>query len=77
MEAMKMSKQNKFVVQEYTLCDGWINNWSDEDGQPTKFDTFAEAEAELNKFMYDMQNAVERGYLEDSPTIDEYRIVEV
>ena len=66
-----------YEVQEFTICDGWINTWRDEHDQPSYFDTMREAWDELNGFLLDMQNAVKRGDMMDAPLIEDYRIVEV
>lgn len=67
----------KFEVQEWTLCDGWINNWSDEDGNPSMFNSQHEAWQEWEAFYLDMHDAYTNGYLEDVPEKGNYRIVEV
>jgi hypothetical protein len=71
----------RFEIQEFTLFDGWINTWLsvDNDGEAykTTFDTRSEAQLELESFIHDMQKAVADGYMEDVPSIDSYKIVEV
>ncbi|CAB4129379.1 hypothetical protein UFOVP118_19 [uncultured Caudovirales phage] len=71
----------KYEIQEYTICDGWINNWStmDEDGtvHKTYFVNEEEAKTELDCFFYEMMDAVEAGNMEDAPDREEFRIVEV
>lgn len=71
----------KFEIQEYTICDGWINNWShmDEDGSvhKTYFTSAKVAQDELECFLYDMREAVADGNMEDAPDASEFRIVEV
>jgi hypothetical protein len=73
--------QTKFEIQEFTLFDGWLNTWLsvDADGEAykTTFNTRQEAENELNCFINDMQRAVADGYMEDVPSIDTFKIVEV
>lgn len=64
----------KYEVQEYTLCDGWVNNWSDESG-PTQFNSEYEARACLDEFFNDEAEAVAQGYIEDMPDADQFRIV--
>ncbi len=65
----------KYEVQEETFY-GWENTWSNDDG-PTTFDTREDAEAELNSFLADMAYAVSIGDMEDCPSRDQFRIVEV
>ena len=67
----------RYEVQEFTICDGWINTWRDEHDQPSYFDTMHDAFCELNSFLLDMQSAVKRGDMIDAPLIEDYRIVEV
>lgn len=60
-----------YEVQTYTLCDGWINCWTtyEADGHsyPTYYDTYAEAEADLNDVLDEWPEYMR----------DEFRIVEV
>jgi len=71
---MKMNK--RYEVQEETLADGWINNWSS-GGLPTIFEDVKSAEAELNYFIQDCKEAYLDGYMEDYPDKESFRIVEV
>lgn len=41
-----------YVVLTNTFCDGWVNTWS-ADGQPHVFNSWAEAQAELDNFLLD------------------------
>jgi predicted DNA-binding WGR domain protein len=70
-----------YEVQEYTLCGGWVNNWSYVDSagesQPTTFDSELEARASLDEFFNDEAEAVAQGYIEDMPDAEQFRIVEV
>jgi hypothetical protein len=73
-------KTKLFEVQEYTIGDGWVNNWRHEqDGsnEPLQFNSEEAALKELDEFLYDMLEAEARGYVEDTPTREEFRIVEV
>ena len=71
----------RYEVQHYTLCDGWINTWSDydEDGNetPSRYDSFEDALNELDSFLDDEQEAFEEGNIESPYDRDEFRIVEV
>jgi len=73
--------QVKYEVQEFTLCDGWINNWSftDDDGQTKQslFDTRESAEWALIDFIEDCNTEVEEGNMPDAPEYSDYKIVEV
>ena len=71
---------NLYEVQEFTLCDGWVNTWTHEqDGShaPTRFTSREGAQAELDYFFEDMADAVANGYMEDVPERDTFRIVEI
>jgi hypothetical protein len=71
----------RYEVQHYTLCDGWINTWSDydEDGneKPSTYDSFEDALNELDSFLDDEQEAFEEGNIESPYDRDEFRIAEV
>jgi hypothetical protein len=66
----------KYEVQEYCLCGGWTNTWSDDD-EPTRFDSKESAQLELDGFLKEMAEEVEAGNLEDCSGRDDFRIVEV
>ncbi len=66
----------KYEVQEYCLCGGWTNTWSDDDG-PTRFDSIESAQAELDAFLKDMEEEVKAGNLEDYTDREDFQIVEV
>lgn len=67
----------KYEVQEFTLCDGWTNTWSDDDGASTFQTKEEEAEAELDWFLQEMLEEVKAGNMEDAPDREDFRIVEV
>jgi len=71
----------RYEVQHYTLCDGWINTWSDydEDGNetPSTYDSFEDALNELDSFLDDEQEAFEEGNIESPYDRDEFRIAEI
>lgn len=66
----------KYIVETEFLY-GWENVWTDEHGNPTVYDTFEDAEAELRDFILDTVWDFEQGNLEEPYSIDDYRIVEV
>lgn len=72
---------SKFEVQEYTLCDGWVNTWTyeQEDGTtyPSIFNSREDAERELAWFLAECENEVYSGNMADVPDEDTFRIVEV
>lgn len=66
----------RYEVQEFNLCGGWTNNWSDDDGA-SMFESKEQAEAELDWFLQEMLEAVEEGNMEDVPDREDFRIVAV
>ena len=66
-----------YQVQTYTLCDGWVNIWTDSlDDTLVTFATREAAQAELDEYLSEAAYAVKAGYLEDFNPED-YRIEEV
>jgi hypothetical protein len=61
-----------YQVQTYTLCDGWINTWT-EDDTPLTFDTLEEAQIALQEHLEDLDQFVKIGHLQDFNPED-YRI---
>lgn len=49
-----------YEVQQYTLCDGWINTWTI-DEVPQIFATREEAQSELDEFFADIQDQIDCG----------------
>ena len=66
----------KYEVQEWCLCGGFTNTWSDDQGATT-FATKEEAQAELDHFFKEMQEEFDDGNLPDVPDREDFRIVEV
>ena len=66
----------KYEVQEFNLCGGWINNWSDESGS-TYFESREAAQNELINFIDDCIDEVRDGNMTDAPDYTDFRIVEV
>jgi len=70
-----------YEVQENCLFGGWTNTWSYEDDNgvtiPTVFDTREDAEAELDWFFQEMQEAFESGNMTDIPDRYDFRIIEI
>ena len=68
----------RYEIQHLTLCDGWINTWSDgETGEPTVYSSYAEAKEELEDFLDNEAEAYFNGWIEDKYDADDYRIVEI
>lgn len=68
-----------FEIQHFTLCDGWINTWSDDHGHPIPFTTEKEAQQALNEFFDELQESVERGDMDKHSMYDQdvFRIVPI
>lgn len=70
-----------YEVQENCLFGGWTNTWSYEDWAgkdiPTTFDTKEDAEAELDWFFQECQEAVDSGNMTDIPDRNDFRIVKI
>ena len=64
----------QFEVQENTGCDGWSNNWH-EDDEPVLFDSIEAAEADLDEFIRDQHVAVDCGDMSEKYDRDNYRII--
>ena len=71
----------RYEVQEFTICEGWVNTWScendDGDYEPTYFDTVNEAQLALNDFLTDMRYEYERGNIASPDDPENFKIVEV
>lgn len=65
-----------YEVQEWCICGGWTNTWSDVDGA-TRFNDEQSAQAELEYFFQEMQEEFDEGNLPDVPDREDFRIVEV
>jgi len=66
----------QYIIETYTLCDGWINTWSDDDG-PTVFNSKQDAEAELAYFLQDEKQEYKNGNIAGLSDPDDFRIMEV
>lgn len=66
----------KYAV-ETLFTYGWENCWLDANESLTFFDTREDAERAIKEHISDCIDAVEEGFLEDSPDPSEFRVVEV
>ena len=66
----------KYEVQEFNLCGGWTNNWSDESGT-SYFESYEAAQNELDSFLADCEADYIEGFMPDFPAREDFRIVEV
>ena len=73
--------EDEYEVQEWTLCDGWTNTWLTYDDKgnevPSTFKTKEDAQAELDDFFYQCEQAVKDGNMEDVPDREDFQIVKV
>ena len=72
----------KYEVQQYTLCEGWVNTWGvEEDGVfvPEVFDSKEEAQAEINAFLQEIAEEIEQGERAPDNGYDahDFRVAEV
>jgi hypothetical protein len=72
----------KYEVQQYTLCEGWVNTWTicEEDIAILQiFDTQEEAQVELDEFFREITEEIEDGERDPDNGYDteEFRVVEV
>ena len=66
-----------YQIETYTLCQGWINIWTDSlNDTLVTFATREEAQAELEDFLGELAYAVKAGHLDDFNPED-YKIEEV
>tara|TARA_R110000737_G_scaffold186460_1_gene209385 strand:+ start:310 stop:546 length:237 start_codon:yes stop_codon:yes gene_type:complete len=72
-----------FELQHNTWVDGWVNTSTTEDADgneiPLVFDTHAEAQAEIDDFMGEIDDQIKSGEREADHGYDsdEFRVVEI
>jgi len=44
-----------YQIEHFTLCDGWINTSTDDNGEPVLFDTLEQAQDALESHWHDLQ----------------------
>ena len=72
-----------FEIQHETWFDGWINTSTTEDADgneiPLVFDTHAEAQAEIDDYMGEIDDQIKSGEREanEGYDVDEFRVVEI
>lgn len=65
-----------YEVQQFTICDGWVNTWH-EDDKPLVFKTRGDAVLALAEFYSDMAEAYDNDFTTELVSRKDYRIVEV
>ena len=72
-----------FELQQHTWVDGWVNASTTEDADgkeiPLVFDTHAEAQAEIDDYMGEIDDQIKSGEREadEGYDVDEFRVVEI
>ncbi len=79
--------QQRYEVQTWTICDGWINTWSisEQVGDniytevPETFATREDAQQALDEFLSDIHEEIDAGQrsAEEGYDAEDYRIAEV
>ena len=54
-----------FEVQTYTLFDGYVNTWLDNQDKPIRYRSRRQAMRDLRDYIADCQAAVDDGFLDD------------
>ena len=62
-----------YQIEHLTLCDGWINTSTDDNGEPVLFDTLQEAQSELESHWRELQNEG----MEESYSRAEWRVASI
>ena len=63
----------KYEIQQYTICDDWINTWSIEEGgvlKPLVLDSKEEAQKDLDDFLREIVEEIEYGEREPENSFD-------
>ena len=72
-----------FELQQHTWVDGWVNASTTEDADgneiPLVFDTHAEAQAEIDDYMGEIDDQIASGEraADEGYDSDEFRVVEI
>tara|TARA_B110000902_G_C13857739_1_gene417779 strand:+ start:341 stop:580 length:240 start_codon:yes stop_codon:yes gene_type:complete len=73
-----------FEVQHYTFVDGWVNTYTvtDDNGEnpiSVVFDTHAEAQADIDSYMGEIDDQIKSGEraADEGYDSDEFRVVEI
>ena len=62
-----------YQIEHFTLCDGWINTSTDDNGEPVLFDTLQDAQSELESHWSDLQAEG----MANTYSRDEWRVAEI
>jgi hypothetical protein len=65
-----------YQIEHLTLCDGWVNTWSDDDGEPIVFVTEAQAIEELKEYLEDLAHDSKHRFISDYDSAD-YRVTKL
>lgn len=73
----------KYIVETYTLCEGWVNCWTvwkeseGADPIPMEFEMAEDAQEEISAHIADCLEAVESDDMQDAPKREEFRIRQI
>ena len=56
-------QRSRFEIQHQTLAAGWVNTWSDENGEPIRFVTRHSAEHCLRKYLRELKSDTDAGII--------------
>jgi hypothetical protein len=62
-----------YQIEHFTLCDGWINTSTDDNGEPVLFDTLEQAQEALESHWSDLQAEG----MANTYSRDEWRVAEI
>lgn len=71
----------RYIVEVQTMNGDWERApWNDEpldggESKPTTFDSREEAQVEIEEHVYDCQEAVARGAMDDAPSVEDFRVM--
>ena len=66
----------RYEIQTYTICDGWVNTWMENDTIPVVFDSLQDAENELSLYLIELGINADIGNITDYDPED-FRITEI
>ena len=71
----------KYEIQTFTLCDGWVNTWTNYDENdneiPSTYDTYSHAQSDLHAYLKDELREYQSGNIDSPSDVDDFRIVEI
>jgi|GEM_PF-1686717 len=65
----------RWEVQHSTLCDGWVNTWTDDDETPVTYASKSEAEQAFKEYLEYQHRAVDDGDWDEKYDPADFRVV--